>query len=1506
MIHYRMSTHSAFINCGTQEHVSSVAFRCLKSNLAQEFRSDHSEHLNAESITCPERVKKHIEIILKTRNFPSVNGKTVCIYSVHSIVNCQIPDKLSLDTLTKAKSSNITDSVALAQPLDKAMIEGKSHGSKGELLRPLVSLIPKSPWRHEDMVKLSYLAALRFAFPTTYFSLVSSVPSLGPVMSPDGGISENGSTDVYTPLVRYFLLTEPTLLATLRKLLHSLHQVAESVDLISENPLDLRVLSLVIFSEAKVDICESPTDISHYERLQQRAMSDAGAMPVVQVSGVSFIAGTETFGRPAKGKISDRRVLKLTSTTNCPDVSWYLLYAEALRLVDPLLFRIFLKLISRRTLFRRVRVEFGIEKTRSVLCKLLEVICGARVALRTGETPSASDSLHKWYCSAVVTATRENRSVSAILHHVTGRTQMEAILQMNQFILCHYITLLGTRKALTYNNLYVSNEKRLESPIFRALNPTPRTEHASQHPILYFLTGFLKKSGISTSITAKEDASLYCPFLWGRGGTLSAVILKEYRTKTDHPSASFVYIGDDYESCVVSVMKWYLNLFVPRHAYSFRTFMANQYHLSHNTLESKTASATIPRAAGRSVLSTLLDDSTEVVVRKRTSPQMNACKYVVYCPSEAHDQKCSMEYDPSSILRGHSEDDEAKPALRCFLDIHLAVSTRRNPSKLCVSEKIPLEPMLCLDSIRPFASRLIQRAFSPSVVLHTFVYYKNRHAGTTQPIVERYMTRTASVAADHMFSGFAWVTIDSSESDSALRKFLSTDERDGDACVSLLAAVHNAHSHDECSARLDVTIVRNVFPEIHRWMTDISRMGLCRGVCLSLPQVDAVSFLPRSDTPCRLDVLRQCVAAYFGCERLSEVAARTGCLFDIHLLHPKTKKHTGLSFVGASLPVRGLQNLYESILFSNEHEHRFQDSRKRFIAQEAAENHGRTHRAAGSLLKFVGSLVVQNFGMRLQIIIQHIADRVEARAVAVNSNGQHVELICSQNFDGKSQESLRMDVALTVCKEYFPSTFSEARRLHTVDTFRPLDQTPMTLKYKVDLRRSKKMVESLPEPLQPCVVDRLLGALRARPVGSPSAAYVTLSIVIQPETPDDSRSPSRVSVILANTSKDEIASDTSQSPLRSALVCCANLLSGAIGREWEVSKAENTFKLRLVKPFDKSDLRLPLASLKIAPRNFSRLLRHCTLYYFGLEIVTSITRRQNSRIVIRACGAHRGTLQLLHRAYRASADSTFRREYSQAIRLHFPDVMEQVGEIMQASTGIWRNTLMFCAYPPPSYTIPRTNHTCTLQLMRTAFASAYHYQPIESVRISCFDARSITVSILDDHGEPMEKHVSRSLPFSLMECYGSCFKRNIGAMAAFEALERAHSYNPPDVSIDSDGERDDIYQLLSYIVRYELGLETIYSVEPTQTRGSLSVRVVVSAVASICENTHSSGEELVLGTGWHPHAQVARRFASLIALQLHFPLYFAKHALSVTAAENAEMTKGRAAIGALPRMIQAS
>ncbi|KNH03901.1 hypothetical protein XU18_4790 [Perkinsela sp. CCAP 1560/4] len=135
-------------------------------------------------------------------------------------------------------------------------------------------------------------------------------------------------------------MTEPTLFAAYRKLLHSLHQVAESVDVIAEKQLDLRMLSLVLFSEAKVDLSDPPTDTIPYERCLHRTMSDAGTMQVAKVSGVSRIAGMEMESGRTKGKSNDRRGLKRIRIPHFPDVYWSFTYAEALRLVDPLLVRL--------------------------------------------------------------------------------------------------------------------------------------------------------------------------------------------------------------------------------------------------------------------------------------------------------------------------------------------------------------------------------------------------------------------------------------------------------------------------------------------------------------------------------------------------------------------------------------------------------------------------------------------------------------------------------------------------------------------------------------------------------------------------------------------------------------------------------------------------------------------------------------------------------------------------------------------------------------------------------------------------------------------------------------------------------------------------------------------------------------------------------------------------------------------------------------------------------------
>ena len=1369
-----------------------------------------------------------------------------------------------------------------------------------EKLECAISLIPKAPWKHEEVVELCYLAALRFGFPTAYFSLISSIPSLGPFDEKTGQLKVNSAVDVYTPVVRHCVQSESTVTRALEKLLRRLAYFTQDSKVISTDPVTTSVLTLSIVSDKTTPIPDTPVDPIAYKQCVRRAETHADGLAVAAVSGITVKIDETVKSAPRDGKSAINRHITLQMTTNFPAISWYFLYAEAIRQIEPTVFAVCNEMLGKRAGNTLSKISMSPPKEKHKISKLLRLIFGGGVTTRVGTSPKA-DNPHEFFCSVESKVPQEDAKRAILLHYMTGTSYYEALVKMRYFLTSYYVKHVGAHNAVASNNLYISEQNSIPEATLRELLPAAENveiSNSAEMPHIKFLRHCLRQTG-EVAVSPKEDAALRSSMLGGTDGCpLQAVFLTPaVKESTQASLRASVWIGGDYETTISSCIPSYLKRFYPRVLWKYNMMWA-----LHRASLKKPKKKSLQTTA--SALCQMANTLAPVVLRaddlEGTSHE-GLSTFSIQFADEATNGKDKVRYDPKDVLRGDSHIEgsqpNAPPALRAFFDLHWESSRSKDAKTIADWAAANIRPTNCARSIHILVSRLIKVMLSADASIKTFIHRKTENIPTNNATIEHYYRYAPQSAQNGLFSGFAWVEIrtDGTPSSdtvltvrSALQSFLGLEQPTNPSFLSLVGAVHNAHSHEQCATQLDAAILRNMFPEVYSWLKQMTQANGTHYRSLPLSFEPTLSFLPDSKEQSRLALLRRSVAEYFGCDRLREVCVRRGCFFDIDLLHPTTGEATGLSILAAPSPLGGLMRLYRETLFNDTHYERFQTFRLAFIARDAVLTKGNTHRAPHSLVQFVSAQLRRQVGFSLYLSREHRSDgTTELKAFGVNHAGQSVELLSAPHLPEKNPKLVLGTVLLTVCYLYMPNAMRTATQLAPPGTM-PIrcDYTSNALKYAAFVSDKYKFSESvLPSPLHPCSIDRLLGSVQASIDGT-TFSPIALRCVSDQSAADGNVFTAKIH--LRDNADIVIASHSSGSPLRSSLRCCEALLADMGEGTWKVSAAHRDITLKCTKPFYRDDFVIEPPSVTPGFLSIMRLLRHCCMAYFGLEL--QVTRRDSAgcELTINAHGMDRQWLTLC--AHREKT-ILFAQVLLEAVTLHFPAVMASInrskidlafpGKAKPSSTPDAQPKETFGAHIRTSFALPQTNAKCTIQLMRAAFTETYKYAPKEVVRILSDKEKAICVEILDENNAVVEHHRSRSLPFSLMECYGLNFQRHLVAMKAFELLEKTHPYSPPSVVELADPHSEAVYNLLVYVVRYELGLETICTVELNKSTEDRPVRVVISAVSPKHARAVHLGEELLLSVGMDCDECVARRRAALVALRVHFPIYFRKHGLAV-------------------------
>ena len=1449
---------------------TSVAYRCLRSCLSQHLSFNDAAALDPDA---PEatQTKRKIEIVVKPCHFRLPDGKMTCVYNVYTGISQPSPQVPALDALPPEipphMSKDEAGAIVASKPMTSLRVRHTDTQPMTENLDCSISLIPQMPWNHEDMVELSHLAALRFAFPAAYASLVASIPSLSPAVEGTTSLAENGPTDVYTPLVRFYIQTERSALAALRKLVHKICYLAEKVEVLAVDPVETQRLSLSIYAETVIDAAEGTADEALVAAYVERAQATLKPTPLAKLGGISV--SVEQKKRVGAPRDAGSQLITLTATTDCADFTWFGLYMEALRLVDPVMSAVFQKMLAKDPLLHGARAIFDVQKARKRIAETLRAISGRYCAIKVGVS-SDGPVAERFWCAALSRANGSTQRV--VLHHTVGASHIEALMQMHHFIVTHYLSHIGVRNTLKSANFNVTPENQISEAKLRALLPCAGADAAgdSKEASLRFVLDLLETCGASVSISSASDNGLrHC--IDGDGSPeLCAVVISvrhgENAKSEEKPLRTFLFIGKDYESTLKKAATVFFGKCHPKHQSAANVYFTAQRALAQHSKEHKQAETTKP-----CLLGVVLNQAPVALLNKMEAkcedgplPAQPKEQYGIGFADAPGD---ATPFCPTDIF---DESGPGTPALAVFYAQH---RKRSGPPGNAISAYRKLATTYCCNSLRPLVARLIHLVFGPSAVLNTHVYRRERYIAANSSFIESCMRSAAKHAATGLYSGFAWVTIQPGSAkenavDRALQTFLRQESPASPSQFSIVAVTYNQHSREDCAAALDAAVLGNLFPETYEWLSGISKQFVAKGTCCTQPPQNSLSFVPPSIEVSRLDLLRESVAAYFGCGRLREVAVRTGCLFDIFLLHPQTNEQTGLSIRGASSPLLGLQDLYEGALLSTEHSDRFAACRRRFIAREAVLFRGATHRAADSLVQFVRRQMLRAVGLDVHFEAEwHLEDlRWTARAIGSNGEGRRIELFHAPNANARERAVLISEVAMTLCKMFFPNAMPTANRLNT-DAASPYacDFASNTLDFRADLPLPAKQI--LPAPMLPCALTEILGAVRARTDSADEFQPVDIQCTKEADG-------HQATIHIEDEAHTCIVTFASPSPLVAAQECCRLLLDNMRGREWSVQTVTGqTCTLRLVRPLERDATAIPLPPVRFGHGQLMRVLRHSLITFFGLEATAALSTKAR-KISLSAIGAHRQRLSLYSDPPEGRTAS-LGRVCRAALALHFPRVMAEIEKLYMSADPAAQlggeAQKSPCAAMLPSYAIPPSRAKCTLQLMRAAYAATFHHEPVESVKISSFDRQSIAVAILDDKRAPVERHASRSLPFSLMECYGNIFKTNAAAMNAFEALEKGHPYRPPAVSGAGEG----AFELLEYLVRYELGLEIVVKVDVQRVADGARITVILSGAAPGAPN----GQVIGLGKGWHTSEDIARTFAALIAIKTHFPLYYGKHRL---------------------------
>jgi len=387
----------------------------------------------------------------------------------------------------------------------------------------------------------------------------------------------------------------------------------------------------------------------------------------------------------------------------------------------------------------------------------------------------------------------------------------------------------------------------------------------------------------------------------------------------------------------------------------------------------------------------------------------------------------------------------------------------------------------------------------------------------------------------------------------------------------------------------------------------------------------------------------------------------------------------------------------------------------------------------------------------------------------------------------------------------------------------------------------------------------------------------------------------KVTVYMKDAAETVLTSYKSKSVLLSAQTVCSFLLKHAKNTPWFIP---NGITVKMIHPIAHADMRPHLPIVKPGLNMLIRLLRHCCIALFGLELQIIEEELDSAhKLTVYAHGKYGQKLTLIHQSVGGGKKLAMEKLLAQQFALHFPSIIDaldtdvrtrmfppSVMAITQKTKDIptKEKPATHAAVTKTSFSLPQTDCKCTLQIMRLSFEKTFNYKPRECVRAQNHNDRYIWVEIQDENSTVIEHHRGRSLPFSLMECYGNILQRTPAAMKIFETMERNHPYSPPRDLQLSDGEG--VFDLLVYVVRYELGLETICTVEAAGQLedGSSNVRAILTAVSRDKLDAINVGVELFLANGWNTEESIARRHAAILALKIHFPIYYRKHEPNIT------------------------